>query len=429
MVRFLVAILIATALPLRADRVRVVVAVGSSQLRHASLMSVRADVAASLDTAGEITTWGNGAVFSTVVDRSELATLANDPRVRAISIDDGGQGALLDSIPLVGADIVHAKGFDGRGITVAVLDTGIDNKSVDFAGRIVGEQCFCDNLDGTGCCPNGDVQQSGSGSARDDEGHGTHVTGILAGSGKIAPMGMAPGVNIVAVKVLDSNRAFRSFTQIYRALEWISKAHPEVSVINMSLGSWTIYEPTPCEASAISLGMRELVADFRSRGVLITASSGNQSSTIGTSLPSCMSDVLGVGATYDAAGGRQSVCETESTYRDEVTCFSNTSPAVDFFAPGAVITATGRNNVFMSMSGTSMAAPHVAGAIALMQQVSQRTLSAEQMESILKVTGRPVIDQRNGLVVPRLDVAAAIAATPYVPPPPQPKRRGVRKNG
>jgi subtilisin family serine protease len=430
MSRLWVAILIATALPLRADRVRVVVAVGSSQVHRESLMSVRADVAASLDTAGAIETWGDGTAFTTEVDRAELEALAHDPRVLAVSIDNGGQGALLESIPLVGADIVHAKGFDGRGITVAVLDTGIDANSRDFEGRIVGEQCFCDNLDGTGCCPNGQTEQTGSGAARDDNGHGTHVSGILAGNGKTAPVGMAPGVKIVAVKVLDNDRSFRSFTQIYRALAWIATAHPEVTVINMSLGSWGVFEPASCESSAISLGMRDLVASFRDRGVMITASSGNQSSTIGTTIPSCMADVIGVGATYDAAGGRQSVCESDSTYRDEVTCFSNSSAAVDLFAPGAVITATGPHGMFASMSGTSMAAPHVAGAIALMQQVSQRTLTAAKTESILKTTGHPVIDQRNGLVVPRLDVAAAVAATPYVPPPPaQQKRRGVRKLG
>jgi subtilisin family serine protease len=79
------------------------------------------------------------------------------------------------------------------------------------------------------------------------------------------------------------------------------------------------------------------------------------------------------------------------------------------------------------MSGTSMAAPHVAGALALMLQVSAGTITANQAETILKATGRPVVDSRNGLAFPRLDVAAAVAATPHVAPPPPIRRRGARK--
>jgi serine protease len=80
------------------------------------------------------------------------------------------------------------------------------------------------------------------------------------------------------------------------------------------------------------------------------------------------------------------------------------------------------------MSGTSMAAPHVAGALALMQQVSGGTLAPAEAESILKSTGRPIVDARNGLAFPRIDVAAAVAVTPHAPPPPAPpKRRSTRK--
>jgi len=425
MSRFLVAILIAAALPLRADRVRVVVAVGSSDVRRASPLSVRAEVSRTLVSSSAVEAWGEHA-FTAEIDREELERLARDPRVRAVSIDDGGEGALMESVPLVGANVVHAQGYDGRGVTVAVLDTGIDARSADFAGRIVAQQCFCDNLDGTGCCPNGDVEQSGDGAARDDHGHGTHVSGIVAGGGTIAPRGMAPAAKIVAVKVLDHTNTFRSFTQIYRALDWIARTRPDVKVVNMSLGSWSIFAPSACESSAIALGMRDVISVLRARGVLITASAGNQSAIDGTTIPACINDVLGIGATYDAEG-EWSTCERDLKHRDDVACFSNSSSSIDLLAPGAIITATGRNGTFASMSGTSMAAPHVAGAIALMQQVSAGTISATLTETLLKSTGRPVLDPRNNLVLPRLDVAAAVAATPHVTPPPTPKRRGVRK--
>jgi subtilisin family serine protease len=426
MSRLLLAIVIAAALPLRADRIRVVVAVGMPAMRAAVLPSLRMDVVESLETATEVETWGNGAAFATEIDRSELERLSRDPRVRAVSIDRGGEGALLDSVPLVGADVVHAQGFDGRGVTVAVLDSGIDARSRDFAGRIVAQRCFCDNLDGTGCCPNGDAAQSDGDAARDDNGHGTHVTGILAGDGSTAPRGMAPGARIVAVKVLDHDRTFRSFTQVYRALEWIARERPDVKVINMSFGSWALYGPNDCDSAAIAIGMQGIVSELRRRGVLITASSGNASSLAGTTMPSCMGDVIGVGATYDAPGD-QSTCDASRRDRDEVTCFTNSTGAIDLLAPGAIITAAGRGGGFVTMSGTSMAAPHVAGALALMQQVSGGALTADQAETILKTTGRPIVDTRNGLAFPRLDVAAAVAATPHAPAPPPQKRRAAKK--
>ncbi len=434
MSRFLLAIAIAVSLPLCADRVRVVVAVGVPEVstRSAAVVtdavrSLRTDLVESLDGATDIEPWGNGPAFAAEIDRADFERLSRDPRVRAISLDLGGEGALMDSVPLVGADLVHAQGFDGRGVTVAVLDTGIDPTSTDFAGRIVGQQCFCDTLDGHGCCPNGNAVQSGVDAARDDNGHGTHVSGIVAGNGTTAPRGIAPAARIVAVKVLDYNRSFRSFTQVYRALEWIAAERPDVRVINMSFGSWSVYAPTDCQSAAIALGMEHVVAQLRQRGVLISASSGNQSSLVGTTIPACMSGVLGVGATYDAAAGDKSLCEVTSTYPDEVTCFSNSSTAIDLLAPGAVITATGRGGGFATMSGTSMAAPHVAGALALMLQVSGGTITAAEAETILKTTGRPVVDQRNGLVFPRLDAAAAVAATPHVTLPPPQKRRASKK--
>ena len=426
MIRLAVAALLAVALPLHAGGVRVVVAVDVPQVSIASVTALRNDVIRSLATATHVERWGDGPAFAAELDAAELERLRRDPRVRAVSIDEGGGGALIESVKIVGADKAHKIGFDGRGVTIAVLDTGIDAKNADFAGRIVAQQCFCDNLDGSGCCPNGQTSQSGPASALDDHGHGTHVAGIAAGGGVNAPSGIAPRANIVAVKVMDAKNSFRGFTQIYRALEWIASSRRDVSVINMSLGSRALFSSEACGQAAIALGLYDVITTLRARGVLITASAGNEGSLTGTTLPACMQATLGIGATYDSAGAHTTFCYAPNTYVDEVACFSNSSAAVDLVAPGADIVASRRGGGWVKYAGTSMAAPHVAGTIALIHQASGGRLGANEIESILKDAAITVIDTRNWTPARRVDAAAAIAITPRAPAETQPRRRAVR---
>jgi subtilisin family serine protease len=416
--QLLAAALCVAAVSAHAERVRVIVAVDEARYSTASVSALRGDVIQSLRNASEIDRWGEkGRAFAVEIDSSEVEALRRDPRVRAITIDDGGRGALIQSIAIIGADRMHDLGYDGSGVTVAVVDTGIDAPNADFAGRIVEQRCWCDNLDGTGCCPNGETMQSGPGAARDDHGHGTHVAGILASGGASAPKGVAPRAKIVAIKVMDANNSFRSFTQIYRALEWIATSRPDVRVINMSLGSYHLFAHDACEASAVALGMKEVIALLRARGVLITASSGNEGSLTGATFPACMKDVVGVGATYDSTDPLNRPCVTRFALADQVTCFTNSGDAIDIVAPGADIVASRRGGGWTMYVGTSMAAPHVAGAIALMQQVSGGMQSADTLELILKQSGRLAIDPRDWRFYPRLDVAAAIEMTPRVVPP------------
>jgi len=390
--------LLILSLPLLAERVRVVVAY------HDNVEVERGK------------RWGRSPVFSVEIDRSELDALRNDPRVRAVTVDEGGRGGLRESIPIVGADVLHKQGIDGRGRTIAVLDTGIDTDHPDFAGRIIAEECFCDNIDGTGCCPGGAVRRSGPGAAEDDNGHGTHVAAIAAGGGTVAPPGVAPAAKIVAVKVMDAENRFRSFAQIYDALEWIADHRPDVDVINMSLGSFARYAPNQCAGVAISYGLQPVIARLRARGVLIAACSGNDGDTGAMWLPACMDEVVAVGATFDVPGPHGP--------SDSITSFTNSSASLDILAPGANITASRRGGGAVAYSGTSMATPHVAGTILLLRQVTGRIPTADFLQELLKRTGKPVTDTRNGLMFPRLDAQAALNEIPRNTPPS--RRRAVR---
>ena len=210
------------------------------------------------------------------------------------------------------------------------------------------------------------------------------------------------------MKVLDSANRFRSFTQIYRALEWIADHRPDVDAINMSLGSDARLTDSECGSYAIAWGLQPVIARLRQRGVVIAASSGNNGDTNRMWLPACMADVLGVGATFDNA--------------DNVASFSNSSPSLDLLAPGVSITSTARGGGLTTLSGTSMAAPHVAGLIALMKQKAGTWLPADSIQTLLRANGKNVVDARNSIATPRIDAWQTIDATPA-----KQRRRAVRR--
>lgn len=358
------------------------------------------------------------------IHSAALEKLQRDPRVERIDLDVPGGGGMLESLPLVGGNLVQLKGVSGRGVTVAVLDSGVDRTHPDLQGRITDEQCFCRNNDGSGCCPNGQTSQSGTGAATDDHGHGTNVTGIIASSGIVAPPGMAPGARIIAVKVLDSNNRFGATSQILSGLDWLIEHHPETRVVNMSLLTDAHFTGNCDNSASFTLAFAAAINTLRARGTSVFASSGNTGSTTTMGAPACVQQAISVGAVYDSSFGTYTGFCTDTAAADRVTCFSDSSMTLDLLAPGSRIRSTGRGGGGASFSGTSQASPHAAGAAALLLEINP-SLSTAQIESLLKTTGRVIVDHRNGLAVPRLDVAAAADAA--TPPTSRPRRRAVRR--
>jgi subtilisin family serine protease len=337
-----------------------------------------------------------------------LKKLVQNYRVQKIDLDVPGHMALAESTVLIRARDVQATGVTGAGVVVAVLDTGVDTHHPDLADDLVGQQCFCANADGTGCCPGGQTEASGPGSAEDEQGHGTHVTGIITSGGRVAPRGVAPDADVVAVRVLDKNGVASSSTQLMKAFDWIISTQPSVKVVNTSLvfGSFA----GQCDAAAsFTSGFAQAVNTLRARGTLTVSSSGNAANKSQIGAPACLAGAIAVGAVYDANVGTISFgCTDGATDADQITCFSNSSSKLDLLAPGAAITSSGMGGGVAGFAGTSQAAPHVAGAIALMLQ-AKPSAGPDEIENALKGSGRPIKDPANGITTTRIDVANAIA--------------------
>lgn len=337
------------------------------------------------------------------VTLSGVRKLASDIDVVRIDLDQPGRMALSESRGLIGASDVHSSGVTGEGVTVAVLDTGVDTDHPDLKDDLVGEQCFCSNADGSGCCPGGRPEASGAGSSEDEQGHGTHVAGIISSGGRVAPRGVAPDAGIFSIRVLDKAGVAASSIQVTKAFDFLV-GRPDVKIVNASL-------VFPCDnVGAIQQAFGQAVTTLRARGTLTFASTGNGANKGAIGAPACLPDAIAVGAVYDANVGSISFgCTDGSTSADQVACFSNSSPAIDLLAPGASISSSGLGGGVAGFAGTSQAAPHAAAVAALLLQAKPGS-SADAVETALKNSARPIKDPANGISAGRVEAKAAVDA-------------------
>ncbi len=300
---------------------------------------------------------------------------------------------LDDSGPMVGAHKAHRGGHTGKGTFVAVVDTGVDVNHPFIAGRPVAEACFSNR------CPNGAQRMVGPGAARPVDAHGTHVAGIVLGrSAEMA--GVAPEAGLIAVNVFSrvNGRVGASNSTVLGALDWLIRVartgQVRIASINMSLGS-PMHNTRPCRDRIYELAVRLLARE----GVVIVAAAGNEGQSRGISHPACVSGIVSVGAIDKDA---------------EVADFSNSAPILDLLAPGVdILSAVPRSREdgapFREFPGTSMAAPHVAGAFAVLRQALPEG-SLPALYRVLVGTGRKIVDERNGIRKPLLNVAGALEA-------------------
>ena len=279
---------------------------------------------------------------------------------------------------LINADAVHAANpfggpFDGAGVVVAVVDSGLDTDHPDIAGAIIG----CTNTTGdTNAC-------------EDIDGHGTAVAGVITGDGANcgAPtgdcsIGTAPGASIVGVKVFPDNGAAIYDDDLAVAIDEASSFAPDV--MNISIGGGTT-DATDCD------GDGDLSVDAVNRafaaGIAVAISSGNEKYKDGIGYPACASGALAVGATYQRNEGTigWSGCRDRNTVTDQVTCFSNVGPALDVVAPGAFLWAAAVGGGYGWFHGTSAASPAAAGALAIaVEQGGGALTPAQSYEALIE---------------------------------------------
>ena len=366
-----------------------------------------------------------------LVTVDELQDLYNKRLIVGVDIDGVGFPSLVDSSSdaLMGTDSVSALwGVDGAGTTVAILDSGVYLNHPAFAGRIVSQACY--TVDNS--CPLGAATSTLAGSATPCTGqattggwrcdHGTHVAGIAVG-GSVAPgsvlgnggsvepadgwhVGVAPGANLMAIRIAN-NSASGSFSSWVLGWNRVAAMAFPLNIVsaNLSYGSPNSPATAPCDGtwSAGETALSNLV----SVNVAPTKSSGNDSFRTAVGGRSCISNFVVVGNTTDG---------------DAVWNSSNFhSTLLDIQAPGRLIVAASGvaraggsppqgSLEFEAKTGTSMAAPQVAGAWALARQLMP-TANVATLRSLFRGTGVPVSDNRTagtGLSVPRLDVAAAL---------------------
>jgi subtilisin family serine protease len=356
------------------------------------------------------------AVPAIVLDLPAAAidALRTHPDVAHVALDGRMYAQLDETVPLINADDVHATlEVDGSGVTVAVLDTGIETDHPALADAVTGQGCFiisggCPTAAGVpgSCGPNANTTGAW---AEDGHGHGSHVSGIVTSDGKPNgdDVGIAPGASIKAFKVLD-DCGYGDFANLIDVLDAILTSHPDVRVINMSVGDGTENAPGTCEDRLPAL--TTAIATARAAGILIFASSGNAGHKDGVTYPACIDDVVSVGAVYDAPGSPVAwpSCVDISPQPNKVGCFSQSGVNLDLLAPGGLIEAPWAGGQHLALTGTSMSSP-AAAAVAALVISDEPSLTPDEVEQRLKITGMPITDPANGITTCRVDAFRAVA--------------------
>ncbi|MEU4096321.1 S8 family serine peptidase [Streptomyces sp. NPDC026673] len=323
--------------------------------------------------------WWQGVRGKTDASAADARSAGSLAGVKKVWLNGLSTVDLEQSVPQIGAPVAWERGYDGTGVRVAVLDTGIDAGHPDVSGSIV------EQVDFTGS-PSG---------AKDGHGHGTHVAATVLGSGAASKglrKGVAPGAKLLVGKVCDDNGQCPD-DGIIAAMDWA--AHSGAKVVNMSLGG----EPTD-GTDPMSQALNEL---SRATGTLFVVAAGNSGWFPQKVVsPGSADDALTVAA-VDKNGDMADFSNRGPRIGDGAAKPDIAAPGVDIVAARAAGTAMGTvvDEYYTAANGTSMATPHVAGAAAIVAQ-QHPELTGQQIKALLMDTatdlGHDMYAQGRGLV-------------------------------
>jgi subtilisin len=343
--------------------------------------------------------------------------LARHPKVRTV-VPDRPVEATAQTVPTgirrIDGNLSGTISGNGSGAVdadIAVLDTGIDMDHPDL--NVVG---------GVNCS---------TGSSYDDgNGHGTHVAGSAAAKDDgVGVVGVAPGARLWAVRVLDDT-GNGTWSSVICGIDWVTARASTIEVVNMSLGG------SGSAGSCTDGGLREAICRSVASGIPYAVAAGNSRINVANYVPAGFPEVMTVSALADfnglPGGGAGSTCRSDQD--DTLADFSNYGAGVDLIAPGVCIHSTWMSGGYNTISGTSMASPHVAGAAALYRS-DHSSATPAQVKSALQAAGNDgwfTTGDPDGIKEPLLNVDALVGTTigdgtpaPPPPPPPPPPPSGI----
>jgi len=334
--------------------------------------------------------------FLVWVTEEGLKNIESHSSVERITYSNGKvEPYLQESIPLVGADKVWDFGYTGDTAKICVIDSGVDSSNSYIYGNVVNEYCYCS--DAGGCCPNGENEDD---DAEDELDHGTKVIGVIV-SNHANYTGISPDADIYIVKIAGEEGEGWDNDDVADAIDWCRNQN--VDIISMSFGD-------DAYIGSCKTTFDTEINNAYNLGIFLDAASGNNNKFNKISYPACNDEVVAVGETYDfsyASPFNFDSCTDESHDVDDITCETNRNSDLDLLAPGCIISTPVAGGAISPDCGTSLSAPMVAGAAALLLEQNPALTPAE-IKYQLQSTGVDIYDGETGLTFKRIDIEEAI---------------------